>query len=211
MKKKVAKFTAYLVVFSTLFFLFCNCWVYVRCSDETTYQLKNVKAAKTALILGTSKFLASGKPNDYYKNRIEAVCRLYEAKKIKYIICSGDNSTADYNEPKMMRDDLIKMGIPSNVIFLDYAGFRTLDSVVRCKEIFGQNEVIVVSQKFHNERAIFIAQSFGISMKGYNAEDVTAYSGFKTNLREKFARVKVVLDLIFGVEPKFLGKKVKIA
>ena len=110
----------------------------------------------------------------------------------------------------MMKEDLVKRGIPENRIFLDYAGFRTLDSVVRCEQVFGEKEVIVISQRFHNERSIFIADSYGIKMQGYNAKDVSKAYGFKTNLREKFARVKVVLDLIFGTEPKFLGKKIKI-
>ena len=210
MRKKVSKFTLYTLLFAAAFFIFCNLWVYYSTNDETSYRIENVKETKTALLLGTSKFLKGGHENAYYSNRIKAAVALYKAGKIKFIIVSGDNSTKDYNEPKMMCEDLVLAGIPRERIYLDYAGFRTLDSVVRCDKIFGQREVLVISQRFHNERAIFIAQSYGIKMKGFNAQDVSAYYGFKTNLREKFARVKVVLDLMFGTDPKFLGEKIKI-
>jgi len=109
-----------------------------------------------------------------------------------------------------MKLELMKAGIPENKIFEDFAGFRTLDSVVRAKEIFGQNSFIIISQRFHNERAVFLAKQNGIDAFGYNAKDVNKNAGFKTNVREKFARVKVFWDFMFGVEPKFGGKKIII-
>jgi len=109
-----------------------------------------------------------------------------------------------------MQAELIKRGIPADKIVLDFAGFRTLDSVVRAKEIFGQNSFIIISQKFHNERAIFLARKYGIEAYGFNAKDVNKYFGFKTKIREYFARVKVFVDFTLGIEPKFGGKKVVI-
>ncbi len=109
-----------------------------------------------------------------------------------------------------MRKDLIKAGVDSSVIYMDYAGLRTFDSMVRLKEIFGQDSVTVISQPFHNERAIYIASREGIYAIGYNAKDLDNMEGFKIQLREKFARVKVFLDFWFGKEPKFLGKKITI-
>lgn len=123
---------------------------------------------------------------------------------------SGDNSVKNYNETEDMKFSLMEKGIPEDHIFEDFAGFRTLDSVVRAKEIFGQNSIAIISQKFHNERAIFLAQKNGMSAYGFNADAVSKAYGFKTNLREKFARVKVFVDLIFGVEPKFGGEKIEI-
>ena len=93
---------------------------------------------------------------------------------------------------------------------MDYAGFRTLDSVIRAKEIFGLETFTVISQKFHNERAIYLAKKYGIQVVGFNAKDVEGRSGFKTKLREYFARTKAVLDVITGKSPKFLGDKIKI-
>ncbi|OQA00242.1 MAG: vancomycin high temperature exclusion protein [Bacteroidetes bacterium ADurb.Bin408] len=165
---------------------------------------------KIGLLLGTAKTLPCGYINLYYKYRIEAAVELYNAGKIDYILVSGDNSRKDYDEPSAIKNDLIAAGIPADKIYLDYAGFRTLDSVVRCKEIFGQISITVISQPFHNERAIYIADCKGIQAIGFNARDVNENYGFKTRIREKFARVKMVLDLIFGKDPKFLGEKIEI-
>ena len=123
---------------------------------------------------------------------------------------SGDNRKVDYNEPEEMRQALIEQGIPEEIIFLDYAGFRTYDSVIRAKEVFGQTSLLFVSQKFHNERAIFIAKKKGVDAIGYNAEDVRFHYGFITYVREWFARCKVFLDLLFGKKPHFLGEPVDI-
>ncbi len=166
---------------------------------------------ETALVLGTGKFLKNGYINLYYKYRIEATIKLYKAGKIKNVLISGDNSRKTYDEPSMMKDDLIKAGIPANRIYLDYAGFRTLDSVVRSKAIFGQNRITIISQKFHNERAVFIANNKNIEAIAFNAKDVSSRYGLKTRVREYFARVKAILDIIIGEEPKFYGKKIVIS
>lgn len=162
------------------------------------------------LLLGTSKFLSSGLENQYYTYRIDAAVALMKAGKIDYLVVSGDNGHEDYNEPETMRNELVAAGIDSTRIVLDYAGFRTLDSVVRLKAVFGQDSVTVISQQFHNERAIYIASSNDIHAIGFNAKDVSASTGLKTRLREKLARVKVFVDLCLGVEPKFYGPAIVI-
>ena len=123
---------------------------------------------------------------------------------------SGDNGKNNYDEPTDFKNELIKKGIPEDKIFLDYAGFRTLDSVVRAKEVFGQFSLTIVSQKFHNERAIYHAEKHGISAVGFNAKDLSRRYRHKTRLREYFARTKAVLDVMFRVKPKFLGAKIEI-
>ena len=175
-----------------------------------SYNIADVPETKTALLLGTSKNLNSGLPNVYFYNRIQATVDLYKAGKIKNIIVSGDNSRKNYNEPEDMLLTLIQYGIPQDKIFLDHAGFRTLDSVIRAKEIFGQTKLVIISQKFHNERAVFLAKQNGIEAFGYNAKDVNKYAGFKTNMREYLAKVKAYYDLILGVKPKFGGEKIVI-
>jgi len=162
------------------------------------------------LLLGTGKYLVGGYLNPYYKYRIDAATELMKAGKVEYLIISGDNGRKEYNEPEMMRSDLIAAGVDSARIFLDFAGFRTFDSMVRLKEIFSQSSVTVISQEFHNQRALFIAGKEGIAAVGYNAQDVAAKAGLRTQIREKFARVKVFVDYLFGTKPKFLGPKVKI-
>ena len=129
---------------------------------------------------------------------------------MKYIIISGDNSKKEYNEPQMMKEDLVSSGIDSTIIYLDYAGFRTFDSVIRAREIFGQNSFTIISQRFHNERALFITNAEGMDAIAFNARDVSKRYGFKVQLREKFARVKVFIDYLLGIDPKFLGEKIKI-
>ncbi len=165
---------------------------------------------KVGLFLGTGKILSNGRINLYYEYRINAAVELYKSGKIDFILVSGDNSTKDYDEPSTIKNDLVNKGIPANKIYLDYAGFRTLDSVVRCNEIFDQKSITIISQQFHNERAIFIAKYKGIKAVGFNAKDVNVNYGFKTKLRERFARVKMILDLTFGKKPKYLGEKIEI-
>ncbi len=179
-------------------------------SDKIYTDVKSIKKNKVGLLLGTSKLLASGRINLYYQFRVDAAVALYKAGKIDFILVSGDNSTVDNDEPTDFKNDLMKNGVPEEKIFLDYAGFRTLDSVVRAKEIFGQSKITIISQKFHNERAIYLAEKYDISAVGFNAKDVSGRYGFKVQLREYLARTKVFVDLVFGVKPKFLGKKIVI-
>lgn len=111
-----------------------------------------------------------------------------------------------------MRDALISKGVPSSAIVLDYAGFRTLDSVVRAKEVFGQEKITIISQRFHNERAIYLAEHYGIEAIGYNAKDAkrTKRSLMITVVRESMSRVNMFIDILTRKEPKFLGEKIVV-
>lgn len=189
---------------------FCNKKIDNAAEGKLYTDINAIPFNKTGLLLGTGKFLTNGKINPYYSFRIDAAKNLLQSGKIKYLIISGDNSTKDYDEPTLMRNDLISAGIDSTVIFLDYAGFRTFDSIVRAREIFGQNSLTIISQPFHNERAIFIAAKENITAVGFNAGDVSRSKGIKVQAREKLARVKVFIDYLFGQKPKFLGPKVII-
>ncbi len=193
-----------------LFTLWANHTIEYATDDYVTSSINKLPNEKVGLVLGTSKSLKNGNKNPYFFYRIEAAEELFKSGKIDYIIVSGDNSSQYYNEPEDMQTELVARGIPKTKIFLDFAGLRTLDSVVRAKEIFGQHSYLIISQRFHNERAVFLAQKKGIEAYGYNAKDVNKKAGFKTNLREYFARVKVFWDLFFGVDPKFSGSKVVI-
>ncbi|QDP85035.1 hypothetical protein FNJ88_05475 [Chryseobacterium sp. SNU WT5] len=196
--------------FSIILIWWSNAQVERETKDYVTSDLSTLPQEKTGLLLGTSKTLRNGRPNAYFFNRIKAASQLYQSGKIQNIIVSGDNSTKNYNEPEDMKNELIKAGVPEEKIFEDFAGFRTLDSVVRAKEIFGQPSFIIISQRFHNERAVFLAHKYGIKAYGYNAKDVNIYAGIKTTMREKLARAKVFIDFLFEVEPKFGGKKILI-
>ncbi len=179
-------------------------------SDKNSYAIDDVPEKKVALVLGTTQFLKNGSTNLYFKFRVDAVAELWRSGKIKYVLVNGDNSRKSYDEPTAMKEALIKKGIPAQRIYLDYAGFRTLDSMVRAKEVFGQSDLIIVSQQFHVERARILARFKEIEAFGYNAVDVDVYYGFRTKFREYLARMKLWIDLIFGVDPKFMGDPVNI-
>ncbi|MBC9813931.1 YdcF family protein [Crocinitomicaceae bacterium CZZ-1] len=210
MKKRLFKYGVILLLLIIGFTVFCN-WKIA--GDTKAYvfdRISDVPQQKVGVLLGTSKLLKNGNSNQYFTNRIEAAVQLFEQDKIQYIIVSGDNSSKEYNEPEDMKIALVERGIPENRIILDYAGFRTFDSVIRAKEIFGQTKYVIISQKFHNQRAVYIARKNGIEAYGFNAEDVKNYGGFKTKVREIFARNKVFIDQLIGQKPKFLGEKIEI-
>lgn len=198
-----------LVLFFGLLWV-CNYTISTSCMGKTFAHVDQIPKNRVGLVLGTAQRLKDGQPNPYYTFRIQAVVKLYMAGKIDFVLVSGDNATIYYNEPIGFKRDLVKAGIPGNRIFLDYAGFRTLDSMVRAKEIFGLDSVTVISQKFHNERAIYLAEKKGLIAIGYNAEDVQGSDGLNVRVREYFARVKVFIDLLFNIQPKFYGKRIEI-
>lgn len=163
------------------------------------------------LVLGTSSRLANGRRNLYFIYRMNAAAGLYHKGKIAYVIVSGDNATKYYNEPKIMCDALLDLGVPRERIYLDYAGFRTLDSIIRCRDIFGQTTFTVISQDFHIRRAIFIARKRGIHAIGYAAQDVSSLAGARTRVREVLSRVKAFIDLyLLKKQPKFGGEMIPI-
>jgi SanA protein len=174
------------------------------------YDVAAIPKNKVGLLLGTAKYNDKAKNivNEYYQNRIDAAVALYMAGKIDYIIVSGDSNTIYYNEPVLMRNDLIARGVPAKKIFMDNAGFRTLDSILRCRDIFGQEQFTIISQAFHDQRAVYIANHKGIKTVAYCAKDGdTVWFSF---LREKFARVKMVYDLIQNTQARYYGDKVEI-
>ena len=187
-----------------------NGWVIRSTKAQIYTDINDVPHRKIGLLLGTSKHGKHGWINLYYKYRIDAAVALYKAGKIEYILVSGDNRHQYYNEPETMLADLIAAGIPKECIVLDYAGFRTLDSILRCREVFGEDNITIISQPFHNARALFIANHKDVHAIAFNAQDVTANMGFKTQFREKLARVKMLLDLCFNKGPEFYGPRVKI-
>ena len=207
---KYLKSITLIFVFLSISTLLTSSWIDYKANGKTFNNVDSIPKNKVGLVLGTIKELSNGHINLYYLYRINATVELYNAGKIDFVLISGDNSRKDYDEPSDFKNDLIQKGIPEEQIFLDYAGFRTLDSVIRAKEIFGQDSITIISQKFHNERAVYLAQCHGIEAVAYNAKDVTSRYGLKTRLREYLARVNASLDVVLNTEPKFFGKKIEI-
>lgn len=176
-----------------------------RLYDKTT--IEQVPDARAAVVLGCVRILKDGSRNRFYGYRIRAAAELYKAGKVKAVIVSGDNHVKGYDEPSDMKEDLVAAGIPAEKVVCDYAGFRTLDSVVRAKEVFGAERFIVVSQPFHVRRALFLAWGFGCDAYGYAAEDVRGINSIMTLLREQLAKVAALMDVVIRRQPKFLGAR----
>ncbi|WP_345255328.1 SanA/YdcF family protein [Flaviaesturariibacter amylovorans] len=209
-KRKWLLFGSVLLGTALLLIFYCDHAVRSAASGRLYHDESQVPYRKVGLLLGTSKQLSNGNVNLYYRYRIEAAARLWKAGKVRYLVVSGDNGRTDYNEPELMRQDLIAAGVDSASIFLDFAGFRTFDSMLRLRAIFGQDSATVISQPFHNERALYIAEREGIAAIGFNARDVGSRYGFRVQVREKLARVKVFADYWFRKKPKYLGKPVAL-
>lgn len=199
-----------LITIPAFLLLVSNVIVEQSAKGKTYSNVSEIKKSKVGLVLGTSKHLSSGAINPYFQGRIDAAVELIANGKVDFLIVSGDNGTENYDEPTDFKRELVKRGTAEKQIFLDYAGFRTLDSVVRAKEIFGQKDITIISQRFHNERAIYLARHYGIDAVGFNAKDVPSSLDFKTQIREYFARTKAFLDIMMNVQPKFLGEPIKI-
>lgn len=179
--------------------------------DKTYSDVSLIPHRRVALVLGCPKRLYGGWSNPFFENRMTAAAELYHSGKVDFLVVSGDNHIQSYDEPLDMKNTLVEMGVPKDRIYLDYAGLRTLDSVVRVKQIFLQDNVTIVSQNFHNQRAIFLASHHGIDAIGFDAPDVAPPYGFKTLVREQFAKVKAVLDVyVLHTQPHFLGGRIMV-
>jgi SanA protein len=210
-KNKFLRWTFFSGIFVVMLALVCNQWIIRSTKAQIYTDTSNIPFRKVALVLGTNKTTASGKDNWYFTYRIRAAAELFKAGKVKHLILSGDNHKAGYDEPQQMKEELMKLGVPESCMTLDYAGFRTFDSVVRCKKVFGQERITIVSQEFHNQRAVFIANKNGMDAVAFNAKNPFRYFSVSNSLREYFAKFAAVLDIyVLHTQPKFLGEKISV-
>ncbi|VXB69513.1 Protein SanA [Flavobacterium sp. 9AF] len=207
---KIKKYIFPICVFLLFFICAANTTIKTATKNKIFSEVTMLPKNKVGVVLGTGKYLKNGTLNLYFSYRIAATVDLFKQGKIEYILVSGDNSTEEYDEPNDFKKELIEQGVPEDKIVLDYAGFRTLDSVIRAKEVFGLTNFTLISQQFHNERALYIATRNNINAVAFNAKDVSKYYGIKVQIREYLARTKVFIDLFFKVKPKFLGPRITI-
>jgi SanA protein len=201
----------YVGLAAVAFVLSCDIWVSLQADRRIFKEVQNLPVNNVGLVLGTSQYLKGGRTNLFFTYRMDAAAALYHQGKVKHLIVSGDNGTRYYDEASAMREALLKRGVPDSAITRDYAGFRTLDSVIRCREIFGQEKFTIVSQAFHNKRALFIAHAKGMDAIAFNAPSVSRKYAPRTYFREYFARVKAVLDVyLLNTQPRFLGERIDI-
>lgn len=201
------KFLVILVGAFLAFSLICYFGLSMMVKDRIYENTSKIPKNQVGLVLGTSKYLPKGGINVYFKYRIDAAVLLFKKGKIDRIIVSG-NSTLNYNEPKMMKEMLIQQGVPSEFVYEDHAGFTTRDSVLRAHQIFRQLRFTIISEKYHIERAVFIACCEGLNPIGFADSNLKVQT--KIHIRETLARLKAVLDVLWGTPPRFLGKKINI-
>jgi len=172
----------------------------------------SVPARKVGLVLGTAHYLGKGRENEFFTYRMDAAAALYRAQKVRYLLVSGDNRAANYDEPAQMRAALLARGVPAAAIYCDYAGVTTLDSVIRAGAVFGANaDLVIISQGFHNQRALYFAAHRGIDAIGFNARDPQSFHALRTLTRERAARLRAWWDVNFGErEARHLGPPIPI-
>lgn len=206
-RRRLRRTLLFTVLGFSLVVLLSNRWI-INSTDTRVYRnLGLLPSNDVALVLGTSRYLQNGQPSPEYNGRIKAAAELYDAGKVRHLIVSGANPDSTYNEPRAMYQALIKKGVPAAAITMDFAGFRTFDSIVRARAVFGLDRFTVVTQKYHSYRAVFIGRQLGMKVVAYVA-DATAdgRQGRRHPTREILARTMAVFDLyLLRTEPKFLG------
>lgn len=198
-KRKLVSIIATLLLVGLLLLILglaaTDLWITRSTAARVYSAVEDLSAHEFALVLGTSPQVANGRTNLFFSYRMDAAADIFQKGKVRQLILSGAVGSGGYDEPEAMRQALLKRGLPDGALLLDRAGSRTLDSVVRAKKVFGIREMIIVSQQFHDERALFIADRHGITAIAYAAEDVSRLGGMKVKLREVLARAKAVIDL----------------
>lgn len=206
---KVARYISLMCGFSLTLIFGLNFWVVTSTEDQVYYDHQFLRENKVALVLGTSKW-SKGGPNRFFDERISAAADLYHHDKIKHIIVSGDNRTIYYNEPRDMYEALVSLNVPKDAITLDFAGLRTLDSIIRADSIFGQKQFTIVTQDFHCYRSLFIANYYNLDVVAYSADQKEALP-LSLAVREVLARFAAVLDLyVWHKSPAILGQEEKL-
>lgn len=188
-----------------------NWWIIRTTRAHLASERARLPLNDVAVVLGTSPKLAGGWSNPFFEGRMETAAELYRAGKVRHLLVSGDNSRKTYDEPTAMREALIARGVPTEAITLDYAGFRTLDSMVRAKAVFGLQRFTIITDDFHQPRSIFLARALGLEVVGFPSRQVPYRWSKKTRSREIVSRVKACLDVyVLHTQPKFYGPPVTI-
>lgn len=195
--RKFFRYALIIVSFPLAGILFCNIYINLY-SGRYLYENSNdLPASKYGLVLGTSKYLVSGGVNEFFTGRVKSSANLYHMGKIQKIIVSGYRESRYYNEPEKMKEDLLALGVPKSQIVLDSAGDRTILSVQNLSGVQLDENIIIISQKAHNQRAVFIARKAGIKAIGYNVPVNISGKIYLPYIREIFAKVLAFWEMLW--------------
>ncbi|MDB6173856.1 MAG: putative rane protein [Chthoniobacteraceae bacterium] len=187
-----------------------NLWVIVRGAGCLEHDFNQLPVNKVGLVLGTSPTIGT-RVNQFFEGRMDTAARLYKAGKVQHLLLSGDNRRRNYDEPAAMRAALIARGVPGKALVIDAAGFRTLDSIARARAVFGLKKITIVTDNFHQARALFLARVYGIDAVGFASKPISWRRSVKTRVREWGSRLKACLDVyLLGTKPRFYGPRILI-
>lgn len=187
-----------------------NAWVIGASRAHVYKNIDHLPHNRVALVLGTSPWTRHGNKNLLFSHRIKGAAELYKAGKVEHLLLSGANPDETYNEPREMYQALLEAGVPPEAMTLDFAGLRTLDSIVRAHKVFGLERFTIVSQRYHDFRAVFIARKKGIDAVAYSRPEEDRRQPLRTEAREFLARIRALLDLyLLNAQPRFLGEQKK--
>ncbi len=209
MLKKIIKIGLVTGIIGILFVILLDFYIVKSTKKQLFYKTSNVKVSYTGLVLG-ARVYKNGNLSLILKDRVVAALELYHKKKIKRFLLSGDHGTKSYDEVNAMKNYLLRHGVPKKDIFLDHAGFDTYSSIVRAKKIFLVDNVIIITQKFHLKRSVFIANNIGLKTQGFICDKHNYGIAKAMFIREKLANVKAFFEVFLHVKPKYLGKKIPI-
>jgi len=170
----------------------CNIWIIASTRSQIFYDVSSIPFNEDGLVLGTGKLIEKGRVNQHFVRRIDAAAALYHGGKIKRLILSGDKGS---DEPLEMKRALLQRGVPESALILDNYGLRTLDSIVRARDVFKCARLTIISERFHDFRALFLSHYFRIDAVAYAPDDLSVRWMIRPTAREYLARVKAVLDL----------------
>ena len=172
--------------------LVCNIWIITATRRDVFYDIPSLPANRDGLVLATGRLMENGRINQHFVRRVDAAATLYHAGKVQRLILSGDKG---HDEPMELKRALLERGVPDSALVLDNYGLRTLDSVVRARDVFHCGNLTIISERFHDFRALFLSRYYGIHAVAYAPKDLPFRWMIKSSIRESLARVKAVLDL----------------
>ena len=214
MKRRIKRFFIILILAAVLLAtaVFVPNFIVIKKTESNIVTLEEaaeLSDVDCAVILGAG--VREGKPTPMLRDRLLVGIDLYKSGAVKKLIMSGDHGSTDYDEVNIMKSFAVDRGVPDEDIFMDHAGFSTYETIYRAKEIFEADSVILVSQKYHLYRALYIAEKLGIKSVGVSA-DLDTYRGqTKRDLREILARDKDFFKCIFKPKPTYLGDKIPVS